>query len=299
MNNQDFKQKLITKSVPDNLIIFQYQDNPFIAEQYIHEIARQKNLDIESIDNLSEIVTNRKSPFYIPTYTLYVYRTESVDEVDIADSDYLDHVIIIAHKVSENINGQLVRLCALEDWCVKDYLYSNLQGADTKDIDMIADLIGTNIYRAESEINRLSVFDDKERHIIVHKCIEDGIYSDLSNFTIFDLSNAFIRRDLGTINSILSKLDNIDIEPLGLVTVLYNNFKNIILVQALGPKATALNTGLKDNQFYAIKKYSCGYYSIKKLEDILLLLTNINKQLLLGNMPVEYLIDYLVINILS
>ena len=97
---------------------------------------------------------------------------------------------------------------------------------------------------------------------------------------------------------IYKEIDKIDIEPIGLVTVLLNNFRNIIKIQ-LANNPTAESCGMKPNQFWAIK-HSCGLYTKEQLLSIFNFLTEIDKKIKTGMIPVDsFLIDYIVINILT
>ena len=111
------------------------------------------------------------------------------------------------------------------------------------------------------------------------------------------MTNAILKKDLVAISHIFKDIENIDVEPIGLVTILYNNFKNVINVQ-LSNNPTADKLGMKSNQFNAIR-YNCGYYSKESLNKILEILTNIDKQIKIGEMPIDILVDYLIIKILS
>ena len=204
----------------------------------------------------------------------------------------------IDKKSLEVFNNYIVELPKLEDWQIKDYVYSVAEGANEKSLDRLIDVCGNDIYRINQELNKIKIFTQQERNFTFDKFIEDGIFSDLSTYTIFDFSNAIVKRDRETLRKIYKEIDKIDIEPIGLVTVLLNNFRNIIKIQ-LANNPTAESCGMKPNQFWAIK-HSCGLYTKEQLLSIFNFLTEIDKKIKTGMIPVDsFLIDYIVINILT
>ena len=60
-------------------------------------------------------------------------------------------------------------------------------------------------------------------------------------------------------SKLYAELNKIDVEPLGLVKLLYDNLKVIISIQ-LDPNTTAESIGIASNRFWAIKKNNCGFY---------------------------------------
>ena len=57
MTIQELKEKIENKESINQLLIFKYSDVDFVAIQYINEIAKINNVQVEVIDELSE---NRK-----------------------------------------------------------------------------------------------------------------------------------------------------------------------------------------------------------------------------------------------
>lgn len=86
-----------------------------------------------------------------------------------------------------------------------------------------------------------------DRDFLADKFFSDNVFSDLSNLTIFNFTNSIITKNVETLKQILLQFDSIDIEPIGVITVLYKNFKNILNVQ-LNSNPTPENTGLSSKQ---------------------------------------------------
>ena len=112
---------------------------------------------------------------------------------------------------------------------------------------------------------------------------------------MFNLTNAIIKRDKDKIAEIYCERHNIDISEMGLLTILYTNFRNIISVQ-MGKNATAESLGLKQNQFNAIR-WNCGKYSNAELLEIFKMLTSLDLWVKDGTLAVSDLIDYTLVKI--
>ena len=127
--------------------------------------------------------------------------------------------------------------------------------------------------------------------------VSDGAFSDLSTNTIFSLTTSLMKKDAKTLSEIMPEINNIDINDFGLLTILYNNFLNVVNIQ-LGINATPQSLGMRPNQFNAIK-YNCGHYSSASLVNILKVLSALDKRIKNGEFPVTILKDYLILTVLS
>ena len=92
--------------------------------------------------------------------------------------------------------------------------------------------------------------------------------------------------------------DNIDIEGVGLVTILRKNVLNIMSIQ-MNAKATPESTGMTPKQFNAVR-YSCGKIKDDKLIEMLQFLNSIDYRLKSGNLTLSNsrMIDYILCNVL-
>lgn len=298
---KDFKNDIENKNIKYNFAILKYSDTDFLGFQYVDAIAKVLNKPVKIIDDLSEMSKNTFSLFGDnDSDCIYLFLVDKFDynNLDIISKDLYIICKTIDKKSLEVFNNYIVELPKLEDWQIKDYVYSVAEGANEKSLDRLIDVCGNDIYRINQELNKIKIFTKQERNFTFDKFIEDGIFSDLSTYSIFDFSNAIVKRDRETLRKIYKEIDKIDIEPIGLVTVLLNNFRNIIKIQ-LANNPTAESCGMKPNQFWAVK-HSCGLYTKEQLLSIFNFLTEIDKKIKTGMIPVDsFLIDYIVVNILT
>jgi DNA polymerase III delta subunit len=300
MKIEDLKRDIENKTLDTKLIIFKYEDIPYVPFQYINEIAKQRELKVEYLEEDSQLISTAdifgvKTPLGI--------RLLKIDKFENSNNKLLDedNLYIVCKKISKDaedtLSDRIVSVPKLENWQIKDYVYSQLEGIDTKELDELIDLCKYDIYRLQSEIEKLLIFNEGERKYIFSDFVYDGIFSDLSTYTVFDLSNSIIKKDTKRLLDIYKELDKIDCEPLGLVTILLNNFRNIIKIQ-LASNPTPESTGLKPNQFWAIK-YNCNVYTKDQLLAVFDLLTDTDRRIKTGEITTTILVDYLITHILS
>lgn len=301
MDIKSLKLDLEQNRCPHKVLIFDCSaDGTFLAEQYVNAIARILNTDgITIIDDLSavELVSNM---FYVPDNFTHVYYTENLDSLKYTDAELSDYgVYIIASKVDKGLRdrGIYVACPKLEEWCLKDLFFSACEGVDESDLNKIFELLKTNPFRLQQEADRISLFPQVQRKNVVRDFMADGIYDDLVTSTTFDLVNAILHKNISLITTILKDIDKIDLNGFGLASLLYTQFRNVILVQLSKIKTTE-TTGLPSNQIYAINRYSTGFYSREQLVDIFKFLTEVPTLVKCGKLPSEDMVNYIIIKIM-
>ena len=302
MTFEEVKNSIETKHLDDALLILQYSDVPFVAYQWVREIARIHNQKIVYLESIDGIERNTVDIFGTSDINegLRVYRCDEFNSV----SDNLrteKNLVIITNKVSKETQNKFAEfLCclpALEGWHIKDYVYSVAKGVPEKDLDWLIQVCQSDIYRIENELDKLRLFSETERKYIFDDMKFQGAFRDLSTFNVFNITNAVTSRDYATLKDALKEIKSFDAEPLGVVTLLYQGFKKLILVW-LASNPTPENTGLKSNVIYAINK-SPRVYTKTQLLDAYQFLNNIDKMLKTGQIDVKWLVDYTLCKVLT
>lgn len=296
MTVEELKNKIINKQIQKQFFIFRYIDNDFLPLQYFHEICRILNLQINSIDSLKD--ANNALFFEDSLDTTYdLYRCD-----ELSSCKKRDDLCIICKKIPKDVEtfykDFIVDFPKLELWQIKDYVYSICYGIDEKKLDDLMSRCENDIFLIDNEISKLSLFEEKDRNFIFDEFINDNIFSHVVEYKIFDFINAVIKKDVDKLLMIYKNKDNIDIEPLGVLTLLYNNFRNIIKIQ-LTPNASPDSVGIPSNRFWAIKHNNCGIYSKEELVRIFIFICSLDKKFKSGIVDNKNLIDYILINILK
>ena len=300
MELKELKERIQNNNLQFNLLIFKYENDTWLVNQYINEISKVLGLNINYVEDL-ETLSNVGGDFFLSEVSndLNVLWLEELN-TNIANKEDLTTSIIKVNKIDKDIEEELkdyiVKFPKLVNWQLEDYAKIKLSGMKEDAIKWLSNLIGDNAYRLDNEIDKITIFDEKDRMNVFLALNQDGCYNDLNNFNIFNLINAIVKRDFQVIVDTLKIRDSIDLEPMGLITLLIRQFKNIIDIQ-MGNNPTPDKLGMSPKQFNAIR-YSCGKYSSDRLIYIYDLLTSIDYRLKSGLLDNDKIIDYVICNIM-
>lgn len=301
MQLEDIKKQIEDSNIKDSFIIFK-GDNSFIARQYYQNIAKILNLDINYIEEITSLTVDSSDIFGIEedNNSLRVY---NCDTFNLLDNKLCEqkNVIVICKKIDKETQNvfkeYIIEVPDLVEWQIKDYVYSTVDGIDSKYLDWLISICNNNIDRIQLEIDKLMLFEAGNRQNILQQMVEENAFMDVSNKTIFDFITSLLKKDINGLKEIYEDIESIDIEDIGVVTLLYNNFKKYIQVW-MQNNPTPETTGLSSKQIWAINKLP-RIWSAKDLVDILTLLTEMDYRLKTGAIPVNMIRDYLVVNLLS
>lgn len=297
MDIKDLKKSIENKIVDDSPIIFEIVGDDFIVRQYIHTIAKDKNLLIETRESLEGLL-GKSSPFDIQENIIYVVYLDSIDSLSTRILDKKNIYIItpkIDKDVKETFKSIVTTIPKLESWQIRDYVYSICDGVRREKLDWLLQRCKDNIWRIEQETSKISIFPKEQRDRIFDDLINDGCLLDIKEHTIFDFTNALCTKNIDLVKNTYEEM--IGSNEFGLLTILVNSFKNIVSVQmAKNPEMELKN--LSSKQIYAIKK-NCGHYTKEQLTKILSFLYSIDLSIKSGKLETKYFLDYLVDKILT
>ena len=210
----------------------------------------------------------------------------------------MQNLIIICNKLTPETHSlfaqSIIEFPILADWQIKDFAYSRAEGVKPIKIDWLLNCCKDNIYRLDSELSKIELFNTSDRDSIFELFVSEGVYDDIHQSIIFDLSNAITTNNIKTVSNILT---SVECEPMALQALLVNSFRNIIKVQ-LRKDATATNTGLSGKQFYAIQK-NCGRFKPEQLVEIFKRLVRVEEDLKRGRLSSSNMVDYMLLSIFS
>lgn len=303
---QLLKSAIESKKVSSDFKIFMWEDNPFLAYQYAREIAKAMNLSLVYVDSFDEVVETMSNAFNFVDLSdsLKVYVCDEFECDQSIDLTKIENVLVICHKVSLD-SSFVYKFPKLEAWQVQAYMQTQCPGLNKHEIEWLYNITTSlnknneNIYRLDNEVKKIGCFTKEQQEQIFRELSESGGYSDLSPLTIFNFTNAIMKKDKATIKNVLEDIDSIDVEGVGLVTILHKNFKQVIDIQ-MGKNVSPESLGLSIKQFKAIE-YNCGKYTSQDLVRIFKFLTGIDYQLKSGLLDLSNtrLIDYIVCSVMS
>jgi len=295
MDIQELKHSLENNDSLPNVLIFKCdsEDSNFIFHQYIDKYKDNIGYnDIKYIESLSELTSTSLFSNSISD-SIYIYEVKKLDEVydNIKDIVWI-RCKSIPKKLKEKYEDNIIELPKLESWQIKDFINTNLSGLDEEYIDILYNTYKKDIFRLRLEIQKLMLFDDVND---AYKSFNDQLYIDSSEYSIFDLSNCILKRDIKT----LKKLDTsiLDIDTFGLIKILLDNFRYVIDIQ-LAVNTSPEYVGVSSKRFWAIKNNSCGYYSKEELVHIYQFLLTLDSKIKSGYIDSSIVIDYIICKIM-
>ena len=287
-----FKENVLNNSVKPQMYALVYDDNNSIILQYVNHISQSTNNSITYLKELDDLQDLMSLGDY-DDGGIYVLQLDKLTE-KIPRSFYRLFCFIICKEITNNDDLETIKFPKVETWQMLDYARVSLKGVNERKIEWLVNLLGNNQLRLENEINKITIFPMNERDAIFDLINNDGGYDDITNLTMFNLVTAISKKSKQDIIDVLEAIKLIDIEPMGLVTTLLKQFKLAIDVKMGTKDFKGLNISQK--QYIAIKKYNP--YTPNELVKIYKLLTNIDYELKIGLLPNEYIIDYVICNIL-
>lgn len=293
---KELKQHIEQNTIVNNLIVYKCpKGSEFIPHQYINEFCNKNNIEVVLID---DVINLPKSNIFISTTnSLYVMFVESLSEDLLNYSNNSDNVWIICNKINKKLteyfNDNIVEVPKLVDWQIKDFISSRCAELNDNQINELFDYYKNDLFRLDNELIKIELMGCNK-----YDYIKSQLYVDVSNYNIFDIVNSIIKRDKVRVSNIYKNIDCIDVDPFGLLTLLINNFRKVIDIQ-LAKNPTAESTGMSSKQFWAVKNYSCGFYSRDELIFIYQFLTDIDYKIKSGLLNSSMIINYIICKILS
>ena len=282
-----------TFNLPLIVMVCKDETSEFIFHQYLHQYIINNDLSFNVVDSIDE--SEYLSLFNSIDKHLNIYYTEKLEKIVIPSSNQLwIRCKSINKDLQKDFDKYIIIVDKIEKWQIKDYVYSICNKVNHHELDYLLNVYGKNLYRIENEIQKISIFENQDN---IYPIIKPQLYTDESEFTVFDLANSLLKHDIATISKILKDIDNIDIDVFGLLKILLTNFKRVIDIQ-LSKNPSAQSLGITDKQFWAIKKYSCGIYTRNQLLEIYLFLTECDFYIKSGYIDVSMLLNYIVLKIL-
>ena len=201
MTLEEVKTSIEQKQLDDKLLIFKYTDIPFVAYQYVNEISSFKKLQIEYIEDLSTIENSVVDIFGTSDIKTGI-RVYSCDEFNSMSVDLKNekNIYVITKKISDNkvkslFEDNIIYIPKLEDWQIKDYVYSVAEGVSRDNLDWFLSICN-DIYRIDNELDKLRLFDINEQKYLFEDMKYEGSFNDLSSFNVFNITNSVTSKDM-------------------------------------------------------------------------------------------------------
>lgn len=293
MDLQTFKTNVINGQPPTQLVVLLCAENFFIADQYINTLCAKTGKEKRLINSIFE-QDSANSLVFDYTETINVLKTETFNE---AAEDYsvFENTIIVCNKLEKKLESALadyiIKIPALKDWQVFDYIKQVCPELDDLEIKWLYNASGKNIYKIESELDKLLLFHPKERKKAL-ACLRFSQDSDLYALSIFEFCDAIIYNRKDILVEYFRHRATINFELMPVIGVLLPKIRNLILVKHAGKRAAEI--GISEGQYYYLTKDP--YLSLEHLQKLLQIVSNVDLQLKSGllDIPKDAQIDYVI-----
>ena len=298
------KQCIENKVNLHTFMIFQEADTDFISRQYVQAIAEINQQEIEYIDSIDPYLIELDSIFLSESEEnssrLHVLKVDMFEHTDQRCID-LRNVFVICKKLGDQasklFSSYIVKMPKLESWQIKDYVYSTAEGVPEQLLDKVISLCNGNIERLDNELSKLKLFAPTERKYLLDSMIKDGAFGDLTDYSVFNVTNALLKKDIETLKNYMNLLHVIDINEFGLITILTKNLRDMISVQ-LSSNPTPETIGLDSRKIYALKKQS-KVFTNDQLTKLYLKIADLDRAVKNGEFPAPMLINYMILKVLT
>lgn len=293
MDLQTFKTNVLNGQPPTQLVVLLCAENFFIADQYINTLCAKTGKEKRLINSIFE-QDSANSLVFDYTETINVLKTETFNE---AAEDYsvFENTIIVCNKLEKKLESALadyiIKIPTLKDWQVFDYIKQVCPELDDLEIKWLYNASGKNIYKIESELDKLLLFHPKERKKAL-ACLRFSQDSDLYALSIFEFCDAIIYNRKDILVEYFRHRATINFELMPVIGVLLPKIRNLILVKHAGKRAAEI--GISDGQYYYLTKDP--YLSLEHLQKLLQIVSNVDLQLKSGllDIPKDAQIDYVI-----
>lgn len=291
MELKELKNKIITNTLTDDLIILKYSDNKFLCNQYIDNICKLRHREKVYINSIQDSIED-----FLPTDSLYVL---DVDELIEYPTTAYKNLVIICKSLPSNLEVDYIDVTKVVNWQIEDFVKYRLQGLEEKEILWLCQICRYDIYRLDQECKKLEIFPPGSQKQVFMQLNADNGYCDLTDLNIFNFTEALINKDYQSMCSMIPDMEIIDIEPLAVVTILIKKFKQILALQTNNQNYIK-ELKMSDKQVWFLKKNQCGKFTDKKLIDNIEFLTNIDYEIKSGNLDLtrSNLLSYIICNLL-
>lgn len=150
--------------------------------------------------------------------------------------------------------------------------------------------------RCLQELDKVTLFEEDKQNEMFEKFARSGIIYCQIPDCVFDFSNAVMKRDIKRSYSLWEDLKRRGDSPMQVLSILYNNFRNLMVVQ-INDNPTKENTGLEEKQINGVK-WNKGKYSDKELVDTVLLIGELDSMIKQGTISEAISMEYFLAKVM-
>ena len=326
MNITDVKTDIKNKTIKPYYIFA--GDEIEIQRIYINKIAEVLGLKVVRVDSIADVWSSIITPTLFDTSSVYVVRDDKDLQDDILETQIernnLNGNVIInllttvdkRTKFYKANSDKIVLFERLSDTVLKKYIQREIT-LNNANCERLIAICENDYSRILLEIDKIKKYTDwlvnegydnspAYEYLRLPACYPDSVFEYLVKTgtiavppqdAIFDLVDAILKRQIDKVFDLLEQCYAVGEANMVILSVLYNNAKQVLQVQACDSSDVVKLTGLTSWQVKCAKE-KCNHYSIDELIYILKLIQNIQKGIITGKIEDEISVEYLLVSIL-
>lgn len=286
-------------------------DELALQDVYINKIKEISGLPILRVDTIASIYSNLTAKTLFKTKpTLYIIRNDEQYQKSeknwkqfIEAKSLKDNIVIMLYSGLEKSNKMVKTHEPVEtrfDFIGTSILRNRLMattGMSAPYCEDIVKLCNNNYGRIQKELYKLQIFGKVNGYSWNSAYLEGKklnlIHEDIGDI-IFDFTNAVINRNIKKAYELWPKMKYTGDGPMRVLSVLYNSFRQILMVQSTDLKErTEQVLGMTKAQIY-VTSQQCGKYNLFELVNIVKTLRYLEKGIKIGTVAEEFAMDYLM-----
>lgn len=284
-----------------------------VQDIYIKKIAECKQLNILRADTIAEITVKLNNKAFISSSYCYIVHNDNdflkaENSWDKVISSIGNNILILIY---DNIDKRskfykrFINDIAVFEHLGEDILIKYIQkqiDLSVNNCKMLIDICEYDYSRILLEIDKIQQYkynvpinmgyDDMFRQLV-----NDGTIYKPPKDAIFDLVDSVCRGNIDKSYQLYEDCKSVNESPLAIISVLYNNMKQMLQVQSCHNTDIAKSTGLTNWQIMQAKD-KIGAYSVRELVNALKVIQKTEQAIETGEIEQDMAIDYIMLNIL-
>lgn len=312
-------QKQIVYNQLDRLYIF-YGDEIGIMDVYLDKMYSIVDADVIKTETVQEAysrtvqrrLSNKPRCFVVRDDKEFFKNDKVWNKVFTHINNSTDYLILIyssmdkRSKFFKSHSTILTEFEKLSSDLLSSYVREELKGIDNKTAKYLAEICECNYNRIMLECHKIKSYVSgmgKEANIkyadAVNELVEKGIiFKPIGDIT-FKFTDAILTRNFEDTSRYLAEAKLKGEPEIMVLSILYNGFKQILMVQGLGKDQSepVKRTGLTAWQVKMAKEKQ-GHYSINELIEALKIIRFVEKSIKTGQIEAEIALEYAIVNIM-
>lgn len=300
-----YKTKLMENTL-DKVYVFAGEEYK-VMQIYINQTAKVTQKSVKYADSFADIYAKLQSKSLFGSNYLYVVQ----DDTDIVKNEKLysqikdivknDMLIFKFNKIDSRtkfyneFKDCTIDFKPLSEDLLSKYIKKEIN-LSTGNIRKLINICDRNYGRILLEIDKIKRYDEDVNYAFEYLLKNGTIHSDVDS-AVFDFIDSVLSRKPVTSFMFKDVCERYGDNVIGMLTLLYNNARNVLQVQTCDSNDIAKTTGLTSWQIKNAKKHT-GRYTDDELIDLLFDIQKCQKGIVTGTIEEKYVLDYILVRLL-